>query len=443
MSSNNRNLTHLGTRINPLTRSGFAVNGTGIPRVDFDVGESYAGLLPIGNDTSSELYFWFFPSTNPVAQENKEILIYLTGGPGCSSIGELLQQNGPLSWPPGTLEPIENKWSWHRLTNVVWIDQPVGTGFSQGVPTATSEEDVAQQFLGWWQNFVDRFALQGYTVYVTGSSYGGMYAPFISSAMLDQNDKEYFNVSGMAVWDGLYSKIPLTEDIPVATFVNKWQTALPFNDTFMAGIKAIDEQCGYTAYLGEFLVFPPAGPQPSILPGEDPLTGLAKPECALYIAVFLAAKELNPCLNAFDITSHCPILFGKQPPPPLVPILPTNNHLTHLSRPNRLLRRHIHAPPFLPNPLLQPPGRQGRPQRAPQRDLDLLREPGRQPRLRQQQRRRVPRLGPGQPARPAGRHRAHGQRHPGARVARLSRAARGDAADHSEPDVGGGDGVPG
>jgi carboxypeptidase D len=46
------------------------------------LGESYAGLLPISsnkNDTN-QLYFWFFPTTNPAAQE--EIVIWLTGGPG-------------------------------------------------------------------------------------------------------------------------------------------------------------------------------------------------------------------------------------------------------------------------------------------------------------------------------------------------------------------------
>ncbi|KAK3292104.1 Alpha/Beta hydrolase protein [Chaetomium fimeti] len=303
-------LSHLIQRgVNLPTWPGFAVNGSAIPMVDFDVGESYAGLLPTGNDTSRQLYFWFFPSTNPVAQEKKEILIYLTGGPGCSSIGELLQVNGPISWQPGTYQPIQNRWSWHRLTNVVWIDQPVGTGFSQGTPMATSQADVAQDFLGFWKNFVDTFTLQGYQVHVTGSSYGGMYAPYISSAMLDRKDTGYFNVSGMAIWDGLYSKFPLTEDIPVARYVDKWKAVLPFNDTFRATIKAMDEQCGYTAYLDEFLVYPPKGPQPSILPGEDPATGMARPECALYAATFLAALELNPCLYPADVTSRCPVPF--------------------------------------------------------------------------------------------------------------------------------------
>jgi carboxypeptidase D len=55
----------------------FAVNGSAIPEVDFDVGESYAGLLPISQDPDEEreLFFWFFPSTNPDAGE--EVLIWL------------------------------------------------------------------------------------------------------------------------------------------------------------------------------------------------------------------------------------------------------------------------------------------------------------------------------------------------------------------------------
>lgn len=39
----------------------FAVNGTGIPEVPFDIGESYAGLLPISDspDETRELFFWY------------------------------------------------------------------------------------------------------------------------------------------------------------------------------------------------------------------------------------------------------------------------------------------------------------------------------------------------------------------------------------------------
>lgn len=54
----------------------FVVNGTGIPDVPFDIGESYAGLLPISQSPHEErqLYFWFFPTTNPDAGD--EVVIW-------------------------------------------------------------------------------------------------------------------------------------------------------------------------------------------------------------------------------------------------------------------------------------------------------------------------------------------------------------------------------
>ena len=277
--------------------------------MDFDVGESYAGLLPIdNNDPTSQLFFWFFPSTNEAARENKEILIWLTGGPGCSSVGELLQENGPMLWVPGTFKPVANKWSWHHLTNVVWVDQPVGSGFSQGTVTARDETDVAEQFLGFWRNFVDAFALQGYKVYVTGSSYSGMYVPYISSAMLDRDDEAYFDLTGMMVFDGLYAKDPIARDIPVATFVDQWRGILAFNDSFAQAVRDAADSCGYTDYLQRFMAFPPAGVQPAALPGQRP-DDSPRAGCDLFFDVYRAALELNPCFNVYEIASRCPFAF--------------------------------------------------------------------------------------------------------------------------------------
>jgi carboxypeptidase D len=96
-----------------------------------------------------------------------------TTKPGCSSLEGFLQENGPFLWQYGTYKPVQNPWTWSNLTNVVWIEQPVGTGFSQGTPTATSEADVAAQFLGFWKNFMETFSLQGRKVFITGESYAG------------------------------------------------------------------------------------------------------------------------------------------------------------------------------------------------------------------------------------------------------------------------------
>lgn len=177
----------------------FYVDPNSIPGVPFDIGESYAGNLantPAGN---SSLFFWYFPSENPEAKN--EITIWLNGGPGCSSMIGLLQENGPFLWQPGTDGPVKNPYAWSKLTNMVWVDQPAGTGFSPGPPTVKDEIDVANQFSDFWKNFMDTFDLHHSDVYLAGESYAGQYIPYIASGMLDRKDSEYFNVQGITIID--------------------------------------------------------------------------------------------------------------------------------------------------------------------------------------------------------------------------------------------------
>lgn len=177
------------------------MDGTKIPEVDFDIGESYAGLLPVSQDPNEtrQLYFWYFPTKNPAGQD--DLTIWLNGGPGCSSLEGLLQENGPFLWQYGTFKPVKNPYTWVNLTNMIWVEQPVGTGFSQGTPTATSETDVAAQFLGFFKNFIDTFDLQNKRIYITGESYAGYYVPYIADAMFNAHDTKYFDVQGTMIYD--------------------------------------------------------------------------------------------------------------------------------------------------------------------------------------------------------------------------------------------------
>ncbi|KAK4451899.1 carboxypeptidase [Podospora aff. communis PSN243] len=282
----------------------FAVNGSAIPEVDFDIGESYAGSLPISSSPSeqSNLFFWFFPSTNPAA--SKEIVIWLNGGPGCSSLSGLLQENGPILWQAGTYKPVQNPWGWNTLTNMIWVEQPVGTGFTTGPITAKSEEDVASQFNGFWKNFVDTFGLHGYKVYIAGESYAGLYCPYIASAMLNANDKSYFDLSGLMIYDPVISEFAIQEEIPTVQFVDYWRGLFPFNDTFRASLHARDKKCGYSAYIEEYLVYPPKGFQP----GETELPGYNDLDCQYILwDVSEAARRLNPCFNVYQVASTCPL----------------------------------------------------------------------------------------------------------------------------------------
>lgn len=95
----------------------------------------------------------------------------------------LLTENGPINWLPGTDVPTPNPFTWLNLTNVVWIDQPLGVGYSQGEPDIETEEELAAQFVGFWKTFVKLFCMEEWRMYLTGESYAGVYIPYIAGAV--------------------------------------------------------------------------------------------------------------------------------------------------------------------------------------------------------------------------------------------------------------------
>lgn len=100
------------------------------------------------------------------------------------------------------------------MTNVGFrVEQPVGTGFSIGEVTATTEEEIAQDFIKFFKNWETTFGIKNYKIYITGESYAGRYVPYISAAMLDEKDKEYYDLSGKSP---SATKMSLTSNISLA-----------------------------------------------------------------------------------------------------------------------------------------------------------------------------------------------------------------------------------
>ncbi|GIZ44414.1 hypothetical protein CKM354_000761200 [Cercospora kikuchii] len=279
------------------------VNGSALPEVYFDIGESYSGLLPI--DESKELFFWFVPSTNPDAKD--EITIWLNGGPGCSSLDGFFHENGPAIWQPGTYLPVPNTWAWSNLTNMVFIEQPVGTGFSQGTPNATNEEDVAAQFLPFWKNFIDLFELHDRKVYVTGESYAGMYCPYISAAMIEQNCTKYFDVAGMMIYDPSIQP-QVSSEVAALPFVKAHYPDFPFNETFTAFLENRTQACGYNEYIENGLQFPPKRTFDNP-PGVNYTNNYTLDDCQVFDPIFEAIFEINPCFDIYQVGQICPLLW--------------------------------------------------------------------------------------------------------------------------------------
>ena len=285
----------------------FVVNGSAIPLVDFDIGESYAGLLPISDDPDEtrQLYFWFFPSTNPNATD--EIAIWFNGGPGCSSLSGLLTENGPFLFQAGTLAPVPNSYSWSNLTNILWVEQPVGVGYSQGTPNITNEVELGQQFAGFYKQFVDAFQVHGRKVYLTGESYAGFYVPYIADAFISEDDTDYYNLAGIAINDPIIGDETIQQQVVIVPFVEYWSNLFYFNETFMNQIRERADQCNYTSYMDQYYTFPPPpGPFP-VLP--DPYLD-ENYTCDMFDTVLEAAILINPCFDLYHITATCPFVYG-------------------------------------------------------------------------------------------------------------------------------------
>jgi carboxypeptidase D len=185
-----------------------------LPNIPFDVGEMYAGLMPMNmNNTSRALYFVFQPTVGAPVDEitiwlngvpgelnaSTKYSVFLTWNVGCSSLEGFFQENGRFVWGFGQYCPQINPHAWINLTNVLWVEQPVGTGFSTGDDTARNEADVAKDFNNFFLNFQQTFGIKNFKIFLTGESYAGRYVPYISSAMLDRKDLVHFNVSGTCV----------------------------------------------------------------------------------------------------------------------------------------------------------------------------------------------------------------------------------------------------
>jgi carboxypeptidase D len=69
-----------------------------------------------------------------------------------------------------------------------------------GEPTARTQEETAQDFIGFFKNFEQAFGIRNFKIYIAGESYAGRYVPYISAAMLDQKNEEYFNLKGIWFW---------------------------------------------------------------------------------------------------------------------------------------------------------------------------------------------------------------------------------------------------
>merc|ERR1712071_314577 len=136
--------------------------------------------------SQSDYFFWLFesqgePSTDP-------LIMWLSGGPGCSSQLALFAENGPCTVNENGTDTITNPYSWHKKANVMWVDQPAGSGFSTGAGSVRDEAGVAENMQTFLQGFFTQFPkYQKHDFFIFGESYAGHYIPAISHNIWQNN----------------------------------------------------------------------------------------------------------------------------------------------------------------------------------------------------------------------------------------------------------------
>ncbi|CAK8576175.1 unnamed protein product [Lathyrus sativus] len=177
-------------------------NGTSIE----DLGH-HAGYYSLPRSKSARMFYFFFESRN--GAKDAPVVIWLTGGPGCASELALFYENGPfkinndlsLSW---------NEYGWDKGSNIIFVDQPIGTGFSYSsdendIPT--DETGVSNDLYAFLQAFFKEHPeLVKNEFYITGESYAGHYIPALASRVSKGNkNKEGININfkGFAIGNGL------------------------------------------------------------------------------------------------------------------------------------------------------------------------------------------------------------------------------------------------
>ncbi|KAH0831251.1 Alpha/Beta hydrolase protein [Lanmaoa asiatica] len=183
----------------------------------------YSGYIDVG--TNMSMWFWFFEARN--SPETAPFTLWLNGGPGCSSMIGLFQENGPCLVHEDGNSTYLNPYSWNNASNMIYIDQPIGTGFSYGTDTVNSTE-AAAPFV--WKAFQVLFESQVFSKYASRQfifateSYGGHYGPSFVTYFEEQNtliaggaiEGEPIFVSALMINNGWYD--PLIQNIAYYNF---------------------------------------------------------------------------------------------------------------------------------------------------------------------------------------------------------------------------------
>ena len=149
--------------------------------------KTYVSYMHLPN-TDKHLHYWFIESEHD--PKNAPVFFWTNGGPGCSSMLGLFEEIGPFV-PNSKLILERNELAWTKFANIVFVDQPVGVGYSYSKHHKDYySNDVlsAQDNLAFMIEFFKVFPeFKPNKLYLTGESYAGHYIPMMMDRLIAYN----------------------------------------------------------------------------------------------------------------------------------------------------------------------------------------------------------------------------------------------------------------
>ncbi|KAE9614236.1 putative peptidase S10, serine carboxypeptidase, alpha/Beta hydrolase [Lupinus albus] len=152
------------------------------------------GYIGVGENEVVQLFYYFVESEGNPTED--PLLLWLSGGPGCSGLCGLFFEIGPLKFNMvkynGSLPTFSlNQHSWTKVSSIIFIDAPVGSGFAYSRTMSgykTTDKIHAQHchsFMRKWLVYHPKFI--GNQFYIGGDSYGGIPVPILTKYISDGN----------------------------------------------------------------------------------------------------------------------------------------------------------------------------------------------------------------------------------------------------------------
>ncbi|KAK4492164.1 hypothetical protein RD792_002961 [Penstemon davidsonii] len=173
----------------------------------------YSGYVTIDETYGKKLFYYFVESERNPSKD--PFVLWLNGGPGCSSFDGFVYEHGPFNFeagkPRGSLPTLHlNPYSWSKVSSILYLDSPAGVGFSYSgnesdyITGDLKTASDSHKFLLKWFELYPEFLSNPF--FISGESYAGIYVPTLAYEVakgIDAGVKPILNLKGYMVGNGV------------------------------------------------------------------------------------------------------------------------------------------------------------------------------------------------------------------------------------------------